>query len=253
MQKTHTRQSGFGVVEVLLIIAVLAIISGLGWLAYDRFFSESSSVAVTNTGGSSVSTHANTPTPPSDPYAGWKTYTSSFGGGLSFKYPADWDFNASPPDAGSNISGGKSNTVYLYSSKPQIKSANGGPVTTNQFMCVYVDEYAGQWSDADYLYPDPIKSERLADMNGKPVYLNIYADNTLDRDNRPMGNIMRLVSAPPSPHGSMYIDGKNGVYFAVTAQYNCVQGGEGINNLDDDYFSQPETIQAELILKSVSF
>jgi hypothetical protein len=252
MRKTNTRESGFGIVEVLLIVAVLAITSGLGWLAYDRFFSKSSSVAVTNTGESSVPTQANTSTPP-DPYAGWKTYTSTFGGGLSFKYPADWDFNATPPDAGSNINGGKSNTVYLYSSKPQIKSVNGGPVTTNQFMCVYVDEYSGQWSTADYLYPDPIKSEKLADMGGKSIHLNTYPDNTLGRNNKPMGNIMRLVSAPSSSHGSMYTDLKNGVYFAAYAQYNCVQGGEGIKNLDDDYFSQPETIQAELILKSVSF
>jgi hypothetical protein len=77
---------GFSAVEALLILVVIGILGFTGWFVYHsqklatKDYSSQSSIQTSSTKKS---------TEPSDPYAGWKTYTSSFEK-LTFKYPADW-------------------------------------------------------------------------------------------------------------------------------------------------------------------
>lgn len=238
---------------VLIIIGVAIVIGILGFVFWSNFINKTKPVSVPQKTSSIQSQSIKTIKPSADPYADWQTYTSTFGGGLSFKYPVDWQFNQSPPDTSTNAQGGKFNEVNIYSSKPQVVSQNNTPVTTNQFMCVTIAEYSGPWTTYSGTEPQPIKSEMLSSMEGIDIYLNTYQDSSLNRDNKPMGNIMRLIGSPSSAKGAEYIDSQNGAYFNAVAQYNCVQGGEGIKDLNADYFSQPETIQAELILKSLKF
>ncbi len=68
---------GFGTIEILIIVVVLGLAGGAGWLIYDR-----------NHGKKADNTPANatTSTAKVDPHADWKTYTDSKST-FSFKYP----------------------------------------------------------------------------------------------------------------------------------------------------------------------
>lgn len=71
------RQDGFGLAGCLIVLVVLAAI---GFAAWHVWSPKDKNPAATETTSSVATT---------DPYAGWKTYTSSFEK-LSFKYPASW-------------------------------------------------------------------------------------------------------------------------------------------------------------------
>jgi prepilin-type N-terminal cleavage/methylation domain-containing protein len=83
-------ESGFSLIEIVLTIALVAVMGGAAFLA----FQAQDKVAVTSTStpkaSASASPSPSAPTPtPTNVYAGWKTFTSSVEK-LSFKYPADW-------------------------------------------------------------------------------------------------------------------------------------------------------------------
>lgn len=81
---TTRDQSGFSVIEVLLVVLVVAALTVTGFMVYQRHKSTSStSTAARNT------TQTTTNEVQTDPYAGWTTYTNSTYG-ISFKYPPAW-------------------------------------------------------------------------------------------------------------------------------------------------------------------
>lgn len=81
-----SRTSGFGLLELLLGIVTLAALGLGGWVAYSKLAAKSAS-STTNTKTSVVPSRA------TDPYAGWKVYTSS-AEKITFKYPDDWMVDA---------------------------------------------------------------------------------------------------------------------------------------------------------------
>jgi prepilin-type N-terminal cleavage/methylation domain-containing protein len=74
--KASTNQKGFGVVEVIIVLVVLALIAVGGWYVW----------RAQNRGDESQKSGTNQT---SDKYAGWKTYTDTVGR-FSLKHPADW-------------------------------------------------------------------------------------------------------------------------------------------------------------------
>jgi len=78
----HYVNLGFSVVEALLILVAIGILGFTGWYVYHakQTSNKDYSDAASNT----------VPTYKKNPYAGWKTYSSSNGLGLGFKYPASW-------------------------------------------------------------------------------------------------------------------------------------------------------------------
>jgi Tfp pilus assembly protein PilE len=86
MQK---QQSGFGVVEVILIVVVLALVGVGGWYVWNASQKSNNNSASTNSGNNQVAT---------DPYAGWKSYCDSTQK-VCFKYPADWSFTSDASSA----------------------------------------------------------------------------------------------------------------------------------------------------------
>lgn len=118
-------QSGFSVIEALLILVIVGMLGFTGWYvwhakqnAYNILSADNSSTPNINkknsTSNSSVSN--------SDQYTGWKTYSSDKEG-LSFKYPSDWSAKDDPcvnPDtqvAGQCyqiISPKRSNSPYIF-------------------------------------------------------------------------------------------------------------------------------------------
>ncbi len=82
---TTRDQSGFGVFEVLLVILVIAVLAVTGYVAYQRHKNS----AATSQTQTTQSTHTATQPPQTNPYNGWKTYTSTEEK-ASFKYPGYW-------------------------------------------------------------------------------------------------------------------------------------------------------------------
>ena len=76
-----TRQKGFGLVEVIIVIVIIGLLAGVGWLVYDRQKSQTT----TDSGAQT----AQEPVAQPNPYANWKSYASTKGG-FTIKYPSDW-------------------------------------------------------------------------------------------------------------------------------------------------------------------
>lgn len=228
---------------VIIIVVIVALAGMLGFIFWNNFLKEKPK---NDTNSQTSQTEAEKP---ADPYSGWKTYETIAPSGLSFKYPSDWEFTP-PTKEFVNNSGGKMNDLTLYSKKPQSETRNGAPLTTSQFMCVNFTEYTGDWQYSKQTYSNELSSESFL-VAGTSLLLNTYSDS--DRESKPMGSIMRLMSNPTSDQGQSYISTRNGYYVQATSQYNCIQGGEGIENMDADFTAQPDTITAKLILKSIQF
>lgn len=87
------RQRGFSIVEAVLIVVALAIIGTVGWFVYQHDRTKVTNVAANTNQSINQQKSATTTQPPSDPYAGWKTFTdnaSAGTSGISIKYPSDW-------------------------------------------------------------------------------------------------------------------------------------------------------------------
>jgi len=114
---------GFGLTAVLVVILVLMLVGGAGFYVYER-------QQKTNSQSNSSQTGTNTtpqPEPQVDPYAGWKSYTSTVGG-FSFKYPSSWGLSGfqgdNPVDA--SQMNGTEYLVRLMSNSAQGQSAKVG-------------------------------------------------------------------------------------------------------------------------------
>lgn len=75
--------AGFGILELFLAIATVALLALIGWMAYRGITAKPATTATTGTKSSSASTQA------ADSYAGWKTYSNQ-DGGMTFRFPANW-------------------------------------------------------------------------------------------------------------------------------------------------------------------
>lgn len=94
MSKTEINKSaGFGAVGVVIIVVAVAFVGLVAWRVYDA--SKTKSTSSTSQGSSSTgNSQANNQTPPTDPYAGWKTYCDAVERAC-FKYPSDWTISPS--------------------------------------------------------------------------------------------------------------------------------------------------------------
>lgn len=91
---TKRNQSGFSVIEVLFVVLVVAVLAVTSLVVYKlhKPSSTKNSVATSQTQTTTQPQSTSTTTKPAqsiDPYADWKTYTSS-DGNITFRYPAGW-------------------------------------------------------------------------------------------------------------------------------------------------------------------
>lgn len=93
MKNLHKNQQGFGIVEIIIVIAVLVIIGLVGWRVYAA---RSHDAATQDSSTKSNATSAQAPKSSADPqaaakiddpYAGWNSYRLAYEG-FSFKYPS---------------------------------------------------------------------------------------------------------------------------------------------------------------------
>ena len=112
-------------------------------------------------------------------------------------------------------------------------------------MCITFDEYGGAWQTGDLNLGTLLSSEQFK-SNNTNIMLNTY------KGDMPMKDQMLLITNPSNSNGNHFITTKNSYYVAVTAQFNCQQGGFPAGaNLNAEFNSQPETATAKLMMKSI--
>jgi prepilin-type N-terminal cleavage/methylation domain-containing protein len=82
--KLRSDQKGFSAVEILLVLVIVGLIGVVGYMVYRNHNKTTDNTATSTTKSSTSAQTKNTPT---DPYAGWQTYSDSH---VSFKYPSGW-------------------------------------------------------------------------------------------------------------------------------------------------------------------
>src|SRR5947209_452210 len=105
-------QSGFGTVEIVLVVLVVAVLAVTGLVVYQRHKPSSArnSAATSQTQTTTKQQSTVTQSSQTNPYQGWNTYTSAEEK-ASFKYPTDWTVTKSviaPNDTSSDSVGIKS-------------------------------------------------------------------------------------------------------------------------------------------------
>lgn len=85
MQQYSVRQKGFGAVELIVVIVVLALVAVGGWYVWQA---NQKSQSATN----------NQPSAQSDTYANWKTYCDEVHN-VCFKHPSDWKVDVGGNDS----------------------------------------------------------------------------------------------------------------------------------------------------------
>jgi Tfp pilus assembly protein PilE len=141
MNKQKKSESGFSVVELILVIVIVALIGVVGWMVYKNHHknssktissnSQSSKTVISNSDSKTISTN--------EQYAGWKTYTTKYEK-LSFKYPANWTLKDTSQSQGSGctqvggdiilLSSGEGSEMVL---KNGVFSGTASPDTMNNY------------------------------------------------------------------------------------------------------------------------
>ena len=87
----HKRQSGFGLIEVLVAVVVIAVLAGAGYLFVQNMNSQSNNTSTNNSSTESASMDHEDH---ESMMEGWQTFTSSTYD-FSFKYPENWSVTES--------------------------------------------------------------------------------------------------------------------------------------------------------------
>lgn len=100
-QPTKPKQSGFSIIEVLLVVLVVAVLAGSGIVVYQRHKSTSAKNSAATTPNQTTAQSQNTvaQSAPTNPYEGWKTFTSD-ADHFSIKYPPTWVLDTKNDQAG---------------------------------------------------------------------------------------------------------------------------------------------------------
>lgn len=117
MGMSKNNESGFSVVEMVLVIVIIGLIGVVGFMVYkNQHKAQTASVATTTTSKPAIST------PILDPYAGWATASLKFEK-LNLKYPKNWKIDNTSTVVGVTI------PVSPGSDKLTLTSPNGLQVT----------------------------------------------------------------------------------------------------------------------------
>ena len=111
MSRGQRNQQGFSIVELLLVLILLSVVGGIGYVVYTGHHK-----TVTANTAPAPAAHTTT-TARVDPYAGWQQYCST-PGGLCFKYPTNWKLaSAETPDptiTGATLTSPSGNVTVQY-------------------------------------------------------------------------------------------------------------------------------------------
>lgn len=148
MGKLENNETGFGVVEIVMMIVILGLIGIVGWLVYKNHHSSPTHAATTLSAKPITTTKTTTPSP----YAGWNTYTLKLEK-ITFHYPSSWKLK--------NMSDSNNDFVILTGSNNfQMTIGAGAAVSDAGFP------FGGSY----VVQADPIT------FLGKPGYIDLWTD-----------------------------------------------------------------------------
>jgi len=140
MVKLNNNEKGFGIIEGLLIVAVVVLLGYVGYMIYENHNKTTSSATTANT-ATTTPAKTTTTTPAVDPYAGWQTYNSN---GISFKYPANWIIGTDPNEGGGTTVSSVANPIQVarptQPARPQYNN--------NLALGIYTDTYSATYTGA---------------------------------------------------------------------------------------------------------
>jgi len=148
---------GFTIVETILILVIVGILGGTGWYVWNASSKTNNTYDTANQVASSSNKYpksqATTPsTQKTDPYAGWKTYSSkTYGFGL--KYPGDNTWSFSLNETADSPARNAGNLVDAASVSYGSGSINAGPSTLVSIQVVKPgSDYDGgsEWGDKQF-------------------------------------------------------------------------------------------------------
>lgn len=244
---------------VVTLFVALVVLGALGYAVYRHYHTTSARQPVSNTVQQKVAT-------PVDPYAGWKSYASSYEK-LSFKYPSDWtiktyDFSTQVTGADSAVLTSPSGTINVvwYSAVEGIGGAcsvyimpGTSPKPDDLGPCPYwYVLHKQKLASADLYYVDGV--EELSDGKGYIPWCGLQASNGIVQDE---SNIGYMLFQAKSNHfkGSDGQDlGPVQVELACGNQFNGTIPSNGTTKSKATAFlTNPEMQQVKLILLSASY
>lgn len=146
MNNMHKNEKGFGVVEVMLVVVIVALIGVVGWLVYKGHHQATINTSTTSSEKPSTitKTSTNTPTQPVNSTASWYLYTSP-GNSYTMRIPDGWNLeqNGTNSDAEFDpllLYSGSGNTLAIKQGTPGIVTPQPGvgrdaPPTLNVQWC----------------------------------------------------------------------------------------------------------------------
>ncbi|HUD07028.1 MAG TPA: hypothetical protein VMR34_04015 [Candidatus Saccharimonadales bacterium] len=175
--RTHKdNQSGFGTIELVLIIAVVVLLGVVGWLVYKNDHkTTTASVATTSSTRPATSattkkttTPTSTTTTPSNPYSGWKSDCDSQSSTCLY-YPSTWTAQTGLGNQGYDISTANGDVSVGEYPEPSNCSASSQPGETNQLYVVSVNSVT-----SSSLSLDVVGGYFNNQLNGSPRYNPYY-------------------------------------------------------------------------------
>lgn len=244
---------------LVTLLVALVVLGALGYVGH-RYYQTASIKKPTSNGGQQKVAA------PVDPYAGWKSYTSSYEK-LSFKYPSDWtiktyDYSTQVTGADSAVLTSPSGTINIvwYSAVEGIGGAcsvyimpGTPPKPEDLGPCPYwYVLHKQKLAGADLYYVDGV--EELSDGKGYIPWCGLQASNGIVQDE---SNIGYMLFQAKSNHfkGSDGQDlGPVQVELACGNQFNGTIPSNGTTKTEATAFlSNSEMQQAKLILLSASY
>jgi len=152
MQKVKNNESGFGAVELALVVIVLVLLSAGGWIIYRKLATPSGTSNTTNNTNQTTTTTTTT-----DPTANWKR-ADSIGGAYSIKVPDGWELTNYP---GNTLNG---DSITFSEGKAAIITTATSAYAGDQkkFNVVFTDK---QYAAPQWQSPNPYGTEATIDFS----------------------------------------------------------------------------------------
>lgn len=243
----RSTDSGFSVVEALLILVIVGILGFTGWYIYHSKRTSDKSYSGANSGTPTYKKKASTTKIVTlDVYVGWTQYCSDYGG-VCFKYPQGWQANSTETDE-SSVQGvtlvspsGKIEIIY----NPLV-DGTGGVCEPN--LCFFqpssITKPAGN-NEGDLKVVKGVYTNNDAQVI-MPYYY-VSDDNSIDhyglsvRKNTDVGFFINSFTNP----------GRDGTEFLYVRGVNQPDGGYGSSASANTWLSGNEVVTAGKILSSI--
>jgi cytoskeletal protein RodZ len=108
MVTLKNNQTGFGAIEILMLVVIVILIGAAGWIVLKD--QNKAQTIKKNSKVSSSTNGSNSNGPNQKQYNGWQSFCSSYGG-LCLKYPSNWKFSQATYTPGQSSTGQEVNAI----------------------------------------------------------------------------------------------------------------------------------------------